>query len=467
MKNYLKWTDMDSRIFTLALPNIVSNMSTPLIGLVDTFVAGHIDRLSLDAMAIGTGIFTLLYNIFVFLRKGTTGLTAQAYGRRDIVEVKACAVRSLSLAVIIGVVIILLQSWCLWLIFLWIRPHSEAVKGRATEYYYARVLGAPFALANYAVQGWLNGVQRARNVLCQQLTLNLSNAVLCIILATEVPVVGFGLGVRGIGYAAALANTIALFNGLGQMWYSIKLIEQQTTQPALVRTNSTILSALLDFPKFLEIATINTTIMFRSFCLTIVQSGFTAAASSMEDTILAADQLLLNMQSLVAMGIDGFSNAAEALVGEAIGARSLQQLRASVERSMFWGILISLGFSILWLVLGDAFFAAMTTDEETRSVAHEYLFWLVVGPLLSVGSYLVDGFFVGATLSKEMMYTMVVAMLGFFGIQWLFVKGPLPWGNNGLWTAFYSFLLLRAFGAVVFWGRFESKASSSEPLLGK
>ena len=341
------WTSIDRKILDMALPNIVSNMSTPLIGLVDTFVAGHLGSTEeLAGIAVGVSAFYLLYNVFVFLRKGTTGLTAQARGAGDFVEVRASFARPFLFALLTGALITAFSGRIMEAIFLWIEPPDEGTRAAARAYIAARVLGAPFALANYAVQGWLNGMQRSANVLVQNMILNVSNAALCVLLALDLGGWGMGLGVVGIGYAAALANAIAMAAGLVNVASCVNGGLLGGGRPMAGRWSW---AALWDASAVVDFLTLGSTITIRSLLLTLMQTYFTGNAASFGSTTLAADQLLLQLQSLVSSGTDGFSNAAEALVGEVrqagrqAGRQSVSQL---VSQSVSHSVTQSISHSV-------------------------------------------------------------------------------------------------------------------------
>ena len=387
---------------------------------------------------MGVSAFYLLYNVFVFLRKGTTGLTAQAYGAQDFVEVRASFVRPFVFAVVLGLAIATFHEPIMRAIFLWIEPPDEGTRAAASAYVAARVLGAPFALANYAVQGWLNGMQRASNVLVQNLILNASNAILCVYLALDLGGFGFALGVVGIGYAAALANFIAMVAGLANIASCVYGWNGQRRMAGHWQWD-----VLYDASRLGDFFSLGSTITIRSLLLTLMQTYFTGMAAGFGSTTLAADQLLLQFQSLVSSGTDGFANAAEALVGESVGQKDVARLVAVVKRSLVWAAVVAICFSATWAFGGPAILALMTDQLAVRRESDAYLFWVVVGPFVSVWSYLFDGFFVGATLAREMMISMIFATATFVVSVYTFVE-VLGLGNNGLWLSFYLWMATRA-----------------------
>jgi len=491
-----------AEIVGLALPNIVANLSTPLISLVDSFVAGHLDDVfALPAMAVGVSCLLMIYNLFIFLRKGTTGLSSQARGAHNVVEVRSTAIRSILTAIVIGAALIASRHAIVDGIILryWIQVDHAGVRDAARGYVFARMWGAPFALGNYAVTGFLNGMAKSKAVLRQQLMLNSLNAFLCVSLAMPYP--GLDLGIGGIGYAAALANCIAFLFGVCAVARAVSDFDEQETSRPIAnivgyasvnrerlldrgtisgdRNAPSIWRQVLHPERLKEMLFLSGTITVRSLCVTLAITSFTALTASLNDrTLLAANLLLLQMHDLISTGTDGFSNAAEALVGEAIGAKDAGQLTLVVAETLKIGGLLACMYSACYFVLGRFFFAAMTSDQQIVETAHSYLCWLTVGPFLAVWAFLFDGFFVGATLSKEMMYAMAAATFSYV-VTLLFVAGDVvgklpflaaaqdnaarsmvsapmsstsmlwmymfPRQNDKLWFCFYAFMVYRSF----------------------
>jgi MATE family multidrug resistance protein len=395
-------------------------------------------------------------------------LTAQANGAQNYAEVRATAARSIGFGFLIGVALMIFQEPLMRAIFAWQQPPEYAYQ-ECLQYYYARMIGSPFALANFAIQGFLNGMKRSRQVLCQQVTLNVCNALFCLLLASGLG--PFNLGVAGIGYAATIANAIAFLNGMAQVWTCLNGGFGSEPLPGEWQ-----ISQIFKVEPLIEMFSNAGAVTLRSVCLTVTQSCLTAAAARMttkEHPYLAANLLLMQLHMLFAMGSDGFSNAAEALVGEAIGRKDIRRMYAVVKATVKWGLGIACFFSLLWFFMGKFFFEQMT-DADTRDTSDEansYLMWLVLAQPIAVWAFIMDGFFVGATLAKEMLYSMVCAALGFVVTSYIVMggafdlpkMGPLPFnfGNNGLWFCFYSFLTYRTLGLLVQWKSMDVKCTPS------
>jgi MATE family multidrug resistance protein len=402
--------------------------------------------------------------MFVFLRKGTTGLAAQANGAKNFQEVRATAARSIAMGLLIGCLLVIFRGPLMTAVFAWQKP-PEYAYNECVQYYYARMWGSPFALANFAVQGFLNGMKRSRQVLCQQVTLNVANAAFCLLLASNIG--PLHLGAAGIGHAASIANLVAFFNGMVQVYQCLHGLDEP-------EPGEWSIGQIFKADPLKEMFANAGAITLRSLCLTGTQTSITAVAARMttpEHPYLAANLLLMQLHMLFAMGSDGFSNAAEALVGEAIGRKDVRRMYRVVKAACKWALGIACFFSLLWLSLGRFFFEQMT-DAATRDTSNEachYLLWLVFAQPFAVWAFLMDGFFVGATLAKEMLYSMIFATLGFAITVYILVGkavnfpqlGPFPLnsGNNGLWLSFYSFLVYRSLSLLAQWKSIEVKCT--------
>jgi len=439
---------IDREVFALAIPNIVSNLSTPLLGLVDTAVVGHLsDSSMLAGVALGTAAFNFIFFIFIFLRKGTTGLTAQALGRNDFGEVRTSAARSVALGALLGSVLLALYVPIRSGMFLWLKAPDPSTALEANIYFDARIVGAPAALANFSVQGWLLGMQKSTDVLAQQLFLNLSNIVFCILFALPLGGWGLGLEVHGVGLATAVANYATLLLGL------VQIVRVSSSLPGNWRWRDIFHPA-----RVVQLFSVNAAIFLRSLCITSVMTSFNSFACKYGDTVLAADNLLLQMQSILSFGTDGFSNAAEALVGNAIGARDLVALRLAVKSSTLWAVVLAICFTLVYGVFGMQILALLTSHEEVQVAGARYLPWLIAAPIISVWSFLLDGFFVGATLAAEMRNTMFFSSVCFF-VAVLVCESLLDLGNHGLWAAFYFFMAMRAISMSLLYRRVERLAA--------
>jgi MATE family, multidrug efflux pump len=413
------------RIWRLAGPIIFSNVTVPLLGAVDTAVVGHLpDPALIGGVAIGATIFTFTYWAFGFLRMGTTGFVAQAFGAGDESELKAVVLRALLLALGIGALIVALQ-WPILKLSLWLFGASTAVEAYAATYFAVRIWGAPAALINYAVLGWLLGVQNARLAFLTQLFMNGLNMALAVLF-----VMGFGWGIQGVAAATLIAEIAGAALGLWLLWGSVR------------RRGGGWPWARLNAPgRMAALLKVNLDILIRTLCLMFAFAYFTAKSAGMGDAVLAANAILQHLQAIMAYGLDGFAHAAEMLVGAAIGARDRAGLRAAVRTAAVWGFATAVLFAALYAVAGTVILGLFTEHEAVRAAARDFLPWAIASPFLSVWPFLLDGVFIGATRTAEMRNGMVIALALYLGAASLFIPA---WGNHGLWAAFFLFMAARA-----------------------
>ena len=303
--------------------------------------------------------------------------------------------------------------------------HVDKVETLAHSYFDIRVFAAPAALANYAVLGWLLGLQRAKSALMLQIFMNGVNIVLDLWF-----VLGLGWGVEGVALATAISEYAAA--GLGIV-LALRVLGQIGGQWSLDR--------LIDPLQLKRLFVVNGDIFVRTLCLVTAFAYFTSRGASMGDTLLAANAILMNFQMIVGYALDGFAFAAEALIGAAIGAGDRDKLRQAVRTSTLWAGLFAVLFSLAYWVAGSLIIAAMTDIGTVRKTAETFLIWAVFSPLVSVWSFQLDGIFIGATRTRAMRNGMAVSLAGFLLSVWIMV--PL-WGNHGLWAAFYVYMILRA-----------------------
>jgi MATE family multidrug resistance protein len=401
----------------LAVPVMISNVSTPLIGVVDTAVVGQIpDAAYIGAAAIGGLVFTFVFWGFGFLRMGTTGLTAQALGRRDLGEVATVLGRSLLIALAAGSVLIVAQWPIREASFAAIHA-SPRVEGLARGYFDIRIWAAPATLANYALLGWFIGLGRTDIGLILQLVLNLTNMALDILF-----VLGFGWGVRGVAVgtftaevcAAVIGTMIALrhLRGLGAHCS----LRQILAPAALKRTFA-----------------VNGDIMIRTLALISAFLWFASQGARQGDVVLAANSILLQFISVAAFFLDGFAFSTEALVGRAIGAAHRTGLTLAVKMTTAWAAGVAVLVSAVLLLCGPWIIDRLTVDWAARAAAQTYLPWAALAPLFGVWAFQLDGIFIGATQTADMRNAMLVS-LGIYLAAWWLLR---PFGNHGLWAAFY------------------------------
>lgn len=415
------------RVLGIALPIAVSNAAVPLLGAVDTAVVGRLGAVEVGAVGLGAIVLAFIFGLFNFLRMSTTGLVAQATGAGDHAEAGAHLLRALVLGLGIGAALILGQV-LIFRLAMGLSPASEAVEATARLYLGIRIWGVPATVAIYAITGWLIGVARTRAVLVLQLGMNLFNAGLSILF-----VLGFGWGVAG----CATATLIAEYFGLGVgLWLA---------RHALARAWREARSAARLFARdrVARLVRVNGDIMLRSLLLQLSFASFIFLSAAEGDLQLAANQVLMQLIELTAFALDGFAFAAEALVGQAVGARRPDTVRRATLLSTQWGVAGALAMSVVFLLFGGALIDLLTTLPELREAARAYLPWVIAFPLVGILAWMLDGVFIGATLTGEMRKAMLVAAAGY--AVCVAVSMPLI-GNGGLWL---SLLVLNALRGVM------------------
>ncbi len=428
------------RVIALAWPLIVSNLTVPLLGLVDTAVVGHLpDSRYLGGVTLGATLFSFLYWGFGFLRMGTTGLAAQACGRQDHDDLIRLLGQSLMLAAVIGLVLIALHP-LLIPAGLALLDGSAAVTAEADTYARIRILSAPAVLANYALIGWFLGRGYSRVTLVLMIVNNLANILLDLLF-----VVGLGMTTDGVALASVLADYLALSVGAGWALHAWRGWGW--------RRVTGIFGPVAGYRRLLGV---NAALFIRTLCLLFAFAFFHAQGAQLGDVTLAANAVLLQFVLLASYGLDGFAHATESLVGQQIGADDEAGFRRIVRAALEWSLataaLASLGFALG----GETLIRLLTDLPDVRVAAANFLPWMVAMPLLAVASYLLDGVFIGATRTRAMRDTMIIAVLaGYLPVWWL----SQPLGNHGLWLAFVSFTLARGLllGAV-FWRSWRRRA---------
>jgi len=412
------------RVLTLAFPIVLANLTQPILGAVDTAVAGHLDGPQyLGGVALGGLVFSFVFWGFGFLRMGTTGLVAQAFGARDAAAVRASVMRALMLALAIGAAVLALQVPIIRYA-LRVLGGSGAVQETASAYCHARIWAAPFALGNYAVLGYLLGCQRVRLALVTQVFINAVNIVAVLLFVYR-----FGWGIAGIGAATAFADVGGFALGAAILWR----LRDRGLPPIALAT-------LFDLRAIHRLVAINRDIFVRTLCLLGSYGWFAHMGARQGDAVLAANALLLNFQTFMAFGLDGFAHAAEALVGAATGARDRHAFRQAVRVTMLWSAIGAAGFSIVYWISGEWIIARLTDQAVVREAAMRYLPWAAILPLASVAGFQLDGVFIGATRTRELMKAMAVSLAVYLLAAWT-LAGPL--GNHGLWLALTAFMVAR------------------------
>jgi len=406
---------------------MLSNITVPLLGMVDTGVTGHLENaVYLGAVAIGSTLFGFLYSGVNFLRMGTTGITAQRFGADDHDGLRVALGQALVVAMAIATALILLQVPLITLAMKLLGPEPQ-VAGFASEYFSIRIWSAPATLANYALIGWFIGLQNARIPLYIVLAINLTNIALDLVF-----VLLLGMKVDGVAAASVIAEFTGAAIGIG-----LAMSELRRRGGHLVVSHLTTLKAYAEF------FSINANLFIRTMALIFTFAFVTAAGARMGGLILAANAVLMNLLNLVAFALDGLAHAAEALVGKAAGAKDGRALRRSVQLTMRWSFYFAVGFSILFWITGPLFIGLLTDIPEVVNTTLQYLPWMVVAPVIALWGYLYDGVFVGATRAKEMRNSMVASTFLVFLPAWFAFRFL---GNHGLWLAFMIFLASRGLG---------------------
>jgi len=408
-----------SRVMRIALPIVAANVTVPLLGLVDTAVVGQLGQAApIGAVGMGAVILSSVYWIFGFLRMGTTGLTAQAHGAGDGPETGAILKRGLLIAAAAGVVLIAIQVPFFWAAFQ-IAPGSPQVETLTRTYLDIRIWGAPAIIATYALSGWLIAFERTRAVLALQLVMNGLNIALDVAF-----VIGLGWGIGGVAAATLIAEWSGVAFGL---WLC---------RDGLAATASRIFDAV----RLRHMASVNGDIMIRSVLLQASFTAFLFLSAGQGDTLLAANQILLQFLTLMAFLLDGFAFAAETLVGQAVGARRPNAFRQAVRLSAIWSIGGAALMAAAFALLGGTLIDTLTTAPEVRLAARAFLFWAALSPLFGVASFLLDGIFIGATRTRAMRNAMLVSVAGYA----LSLALLVPYGNHGLWASMFILYILRA-----------------------
>ncbi|MFA6335275.1 MAG: MATE family efflux transporter [Bacteroidales bacterium] len=416
---------MNRKILKLAGPSILANITVPLVGMVDLAIAGRLeDAACIGAMAIGTMLFDLLYWNMGFLRAGTGGYTAQAYGRRDFPDAMKVLVQAVGTALFAALFIWAIQYIFVEAAFL-IIDCSPKVEKLAKVYFYIRIWAAPATLAQFAFKGWFIGMQNTISPMILDVTVNVINLLLCLLFALH-----WGMGIPGIALGTLVAQYIGLAMALLLMFlYYRKLFKYIN------------LRASLKLREMKNFFTLNGNLFIRSLCFLGVYSGFTALAAKYGDNLLAVSTIMMKLMLLYSYFIDGFAYAGEALTGKFIGARDVSSLKKTIKWIFVWCIAIGLVSTLAYLFAGEPLFRLMTNNETVVTAAREFLPWLLVMPLMSCIAFTWDGIFLGATASAAIRNTMIISVISFFACYYIF-EGKF--GIQALWIGYAVHLVVRS-----------------------
>lgn len=415
---------MDKKIFRLAVPNIITNITVPLLGMIDIAIAGHLgSAVYIGAIALGANIFNMIYWNFGFIRMSSSGFTAQAYGARNFTEAMNVLIRSLMAGVGIGLLIVLLQYPIGKFALSLIKSGAES-KIQVETYFRICIWSAPAVLGTYAFKGFFIGMQNAKTPMVIAILNNLLNIVLSLLF-----VFGFGMQVAGIALGTMLSQVITFIVCM-LMWLKFygRLRKYR------------IKSSVFDAVAIRSFFRVNGDVFARTFLLTLVTTFFTFVSSGMGDMILAANALLMQFFMLFSYFMDGFAYAGEALTGRYVGSNNRVLLVRMLKRLFFWGFVVSAVSVVIYLFFPNQILQILTNDKAVIDTTKSFLFWTVLIPVTGFAAFLWDGVFIGATASREMRNAMIFSTIVFFACYYIAV--PLI-GNNGLWLAFILYLSVR------------------------
>lgn len=417
------------QILAIALPAIVSNITTPLLGLVDMAIVGHMGSAGfIAAISLGGTIFSMIYWVFAFLRMGTSGITAQAVGADDNDARDAALYRALAVGLSLGLLLIVLQGPIGWLMISFMGS-DESTSTIALQYFHILIYGAPATLGLCALNGWMVGVQNSRLAMYTSLIINVVNIVASLVL-----VYLFDMGIAGVAAGTLIAQWVGFVSGcLMIRRYNPKFVS---------------LKQLLSGSSLKRFFSVNLDIFLRTLCLVAVTVWFTRASAQQGDMILAANALLMQFFILFSYMMDGVAYAGEALVGRCTGAGDNRACRRLVGQLFIDGIAITLVFTIIYATCGDYILSVLADNKDVLAVAADYRLWAIAIPIAGAGAFVWDGVYIGQTRTRQMLLSMALSMLLFFALYFLLF--PVL-HNHALWLAFISYLFLRGIILTLTW----------------
>ncbi|MEP7174243.1 MAG: MATE family efflux transporter [Aestuariivirga sp.] len=411
-------------VLTIAVPIMLSNVTEPLIGVVNTAIIGQLpEAYYIGAITIGSLIFSFLFWGFGFLRLSTGGLSAQAVGAGDSAEVTAVLWRALAIAVTVGLCLIL-ASPIIEKISFDLMGGSPEMRAQGEIYFRYRILSAPFALINFCILGWFIGQGRATIAFIVQIFLNLINMGLGALF-----VLSLGMTADGVGLSGLIAELSAALLGGLLIWQSLRKLKVRATW-----------AQIWDREKIMRTLSANGDIMIRTLCLVFAFAWFAARGARASDVVIAANSVLLLFFDVAAFLIDGFAYASEALVGQSVGARNRERFNRAIRLTTLWALVVgAICSAIIWFA-GPWFIDLMTVNAEVRETARHYLFWAALTPLLGTICFQFDGIFTGAMATRDMRNMMVLSLLIYLAAWWVLERN---FGNHGLWAALSVFFIAR------------------------
>ncbi len=425
---------MNKQVLKLAIPNIISNITIPLLGMADIAVVGHIQDASnqIGAIAIGGTIFAFIYMTLSFLRSSTAGLTAQSFGKKDTQETQNIFIRASFLALFLAGIIILFQKPIEWLAFSILKGDLQ-VESFALDYFKIRIWAAPATLLIYVFNGWFIGMQNAKIPMYIAILGNIFNIVLNYIFV-------FGLGMRAEG--VALGTLLAQYLSLLLAIILVFIYYKDYLKHFQIRLS-------LKKQKIISLLSLNRDLFIRSLSLIFVLSFFTISSANISTNILAVNSILFQFFLFFSFFMDGFAYAAESLTGRYIGEQNITKLKQSIKIIFIWGLILSLPFTILYTLFPNLILNILTNDTSLIKLSHQYLVWISIIPILTFTSFLWDGIYTGATAVKEIRNTMLISAFIIF-IPLYYLLQPTM-GSHALWFAFSLFMLSRGFWMTIWY----------------
>lgn len=416
---------MNRSILKLALPNIVSNITVPLLGLVDLALMGHLEsEVYVGAIALGSVIFNFIYWGFSFLRMSTSGFTAQSFGEKNYKESITILARVLIVVAILSLFILLLQVPIAWASFKIIGGSPE-VEFLANEYFRIRVWAAPAALSLFVFSGWFLGMQNARYPMIIAIAVNVANIILSMFFVFVLK-----MNSDGVALGTVISQYLGLIIAFSLFSFKYKNLLSKISKKGLMN-----LKILLEFFR------VNTDIFIRTFCIIAVFTFFTSKSASINDNILAANSLLIQLLLFFSFFIDGFAFAGEALVGKFVGAKEIPNLKKVVKLLFYWGVGLATLFTIIYLPGVNIILKLLTSQPDVIASAQPYLFWVILVPFASFASFIWDGIYIGATASKAMRNTLLLSSFAVFAPVYYLLNQY--WENHALWLGMLLFMFAR------------------------
>jgi len=415
---------LNKQILRLAIPNIITTITVPLLGIVDLAIVGHMgSEQYIGAIAIATMMFNLIYWNFGFLRMGTSGFTAQAYGAVNKTEIMHVFVRAMSIA-LLGSFLLIVFQYPIKVLILKLVSGSEMVENYAILYFDICIWAAPATLSLYVIKGWFIGMQNAKTPMWIAIQINVINIALSLFF-----VLGLGMKIEGVALGTLIAQYLGLFTAL-VLWYIYyrKYISFIKIKEAIA------------FDKMKEFFKVNIDIYLRTLCLIAVFTFIPAEGAKMGDTILAVNALLMQFFMLFSYVMDGFAYAGESLAGKYFGARNVAMLKKTIRYLFRWGGGLTALFVLLYVFFGKYLMILFTDNQNVILVAKEYYHWILIVPLAGFSAFLWDGILVGLTATKIMRNAIFIATFIFFIVYFSLSN---YFDNNALWLAFMLFLALR------------------------